>query len=165
MERKREKKPVPPRGKRWRRVVAGACVSASALAYAGLSGCSTVSYPQSPQFGDDGFQNVRKPRPLGWRETGKLWWDFLVGGKPAGTVPTRSIPVQAVTRGDSPSVLIVNSRSEVEERKVKLGLETPAKVEVVEGLAEGEMVLIGSRSQFKPGQKVTTKVLARKEAE
>ena len=98
MPRKNENRTAPLRGKRWRRVAAAACVSASAFAYAGLSGCSTVSYPQSPQFGDDGFQNVRKPRPLGWRETSKLWWDFLVGGKPAGTVPTRSIPVQAVTR-------------------------------------------------------------------
>lgn len=89
--------PARPGRRRWRRIAAAACVSATAVAYAGLSGCSTVPYPQSPQYGEDGFQNVRKPRPLGWRETGRLWWDFLVGGKPAGTVPARGIPVQAVT--------------------------------------------------------------------
>jgi L-ascorbate metabolism protein UlaG (beta-lactamase superfamily) len=87
-----------PRRKRLKRLAAAACVSAGAVAYAGTSGCSTLSYPQSPQFGEDGFQNERKPRPLGWRETSKLWWDFLVGGKPAGTVPSSAIPVQALTR-------------------------------------------------------------------
>jgi L-ascorbate metabolism protein UlaG (beta-lactamase superfamily) len=91
-------RPEPRKGRRHlRRLVAAACVSATAFGYAGLSGCSTVAYPQSPQFGEDGFQNVRKPRPLGWRQTGKLWWDFLIGGKPAGTVPAGTIPVQALT--------------------------------------------------------------------
>lgn len=90
--------PMPRRGKRLKRIAAAACVSATAFAYAGLSGCATLSYPQSPQFGEDGFQNERKPRALGWRDTGKLWWDFLVGGKPAGTVPTGAIPVQSLSR-------------------------------------------------------------------
>ena len=85
----------PRKGRRHlRRLAAAACVSATAFGYASLSGCSTVPYPQSPQFGEDGFQNTRKPRPLGWRQTGRLWWDFLIGGKPAGTVPAGTIPVQ-----------------------------------------------------------------------
>ncbi len=89
--------PVPRRRKRLKRLAAAACVSATAFAYAGLSGCATLSYPQSPQFGEDGFQNERKPRPMGWRQTSKLWWDFLVTGK-RRTVPTGSIPMQALTR-------------------------------------------------------------------
>jgi hypothetical protein len=37
---------------------------------------------------------------------------------------------------------------------VTLGLETPTSYEVLAGLKEGDLVLIGSRSQVKPGQKV-----------
>lgn len=68
-----------------------------------------------------------------------------------------SVPVQAVTRGESPSVLVINSRQELEERRVKLGLETPTSIEIVEGLKEGDSVVLGSRTLFKPGQKVEAK--------
>ncbi|SDQ87028.1 L-ascorbate metabolism protein UlaG, beta-lactamase superfamily [Pseudoxanthomonas sp. CF385] len=88
-----------PMRRRWRRMAAAVCVSATAAAYAGASGCSTLAYPQSPQYGEDGFQNERKPQPLGWRQTSKLWWDFLVGGKPKGTVPAHAIQVQPLSPG------------------------------------------------------------------
>jgi hypothetical protein len=42
---------------------------------------------------------------------------------------------------------------------VTLGLETPNRFEVVSGLKEGELVLIGSRSQFSAGEKVAPKVI------
>ena len=71
-----------------------------------------------------------------------------------------SVPVQAVTRGESPSVLVINSRQELEERRVKLGLETPTSIEIVEGLKEGDSVVLGSRTLFKPGQKVEAKTTA-----
>jgi hypothetical protein len=48
----------------------------------------------------------------------------------------------------------VNPNRELEERGVTLGLETPARYEVVAGLKEGELVLIGSRSQVKVGEKI-----------
>jgi hypothetical protein len=38
-------------------------------------------------------------------------------------------------------------------------LETPGKYEVVDGLKEGDLVMIGSRSQVKPGQKVEAKLI------
>ena len=88
-----------PMRRRWRRMAAAVCVSATAAAYAGASGCSTLAYPQSPQYGEDGFQNEHKPQPLGWRQTSKLWWDFLVGGKPKGTVPAHAIQVQPLSPG------------------------------------------------------------------
>ena len=40
-----------------------------------------------------------------------------------------------------------------------LGLETPTNYEVLAGLKEGDLVLIGSRSQVKPGQKVEPKLI------
>jgi hypothetical protein len=43
---------------------------------------------------------------------------------------------------------------------VTLGLETPTSYEVLAGLKEGDLVLIGSRSQVKPGQKVEPKLIS-----
>jgi multidrug efflux pump subunit AcrA (membrane-fusion protein) len=57
------------------------------------------------------------------------------------------------------SVYVINSQNEIEERPVTLGLETPNRFEVVSGLQEGELVLIGSRSQFSAGEKVAPKVI------
>jgi hypothetical protein len=42
---------------------------------------------------------------------------------------------------------------------VKLGLEMPDKYEVASGLKEGDLVIVGSRSQFKAGQKVAAKLV------
>ena len=49
---------------------------------------------------------------------------------------------------------------ELEERPVKLGLETPAKYEVLSGLAEGDLVMIGNPGQLTAGQKVEPHVTA-----
>ena len=71
-----------------------------------------------------------------------------------------AIPLGAVMRGAKPSVLIVGLvNSTVEEREIKLGLETASKVEVLAGLKAGDQVFVGSRSQVKPGQKVQAKVV------
>jgi RND family efflux transporter MFP subunit len=70
-----------------------------------------------------------------------------------------SIPIQAVPPGQMSSVYVINSQNEIEERPVTLGLETPNRFEVVSGLKEGELVLIGSRSQFSAGEKVAPKVI------
>jgi RND family efflux transporter MFP subunit len=70
-----------------------------------------------------------------------------------------SIPIQAVPPGQMSSVYVINSQNEIEERPVTLGLETPSRYEVVSGLKEGEWVLIGDRSQFRPGQKVAPKMV------
>jgi RND family efflux transporter MFP subunit len=70
-----------------------------------------------------------------------------------------SVPIQAVERGKSPSVLLVNGGRTLEERSVKLGLETPERVEILSGLKEGDLVVIGSRTLFKPGQKVEPKLI------
>jgi RND family efflux transporter MFP subunit len=67
------------------------------------------------------------------------------------------IPTEAVSTDKKTSVYVVNREQKIEERTVTLGLETPGKYEVLAGLKDGELVVIGSRSQFKPGQKVEAK--------
>jgi RND family efflux transporter MFP subunit len=66
-----------------------------------------------------------------------------------------SIPTQAVS-GEKRTVYVVNAKNEIEERAVTLGLETPNRYEVTSGLKEGDLVMIGGRTQIQPGQKVTT---------
>jgi RND family efflux transporter MFP subunit len=68
-----------------------------------------------------------------------------------------AIPTQAVSAGQKSTVYVVNGKGEIEERAVKLGLETPDKWEVLSGLQEGDVVMVGSRSEVRPGQKVATK--------
>jgi RND family efflux transporter MFP subunit len=70
-----------------------------------------------------------------------------------------SIPIQAVPPGQTSSVYVIDSENQIEERPVKLGLETPDRFEVISGLKEGELVLMGSRSQFSAGEKVAPKVI------
>jgi RND family efflux transporter MFP subunit len=69
-----------------------------------------------------------------------------------------AIPLTAVsTQGDKTSVLIVNGENKVEERPVKLGIQTANRAEVIAGLHEGDLVVIGSRSQVQAGLTVTPK--------
>jgi len=70
-----------------------------------------------------------------------------------------SIPSEAVSSDKKPTVYVVDASGEVQERAITLGLETPTHYEVTAGLNEGELVLIGSRSQVRPGQKVEAKVI------
>lgn len=67
-----------------------------------------------------------------------------------------AIPLEAV-HGDK--VFVVNSNHELEERQVKLGLETPAKYEVLSGLNEGELVVVGKQAGLHTGEKIEPKVL------
>lgn len=70
-----------------------------------------------------------------------------------------AVPLAAIARGAQPNLYIVRPDRTLEQRPVKLGIETAAKVEILAGLKEGELVFVGSRSQVKPGQKVEPKVV------
>jgi len=70
-----------------------------------------------------------------------------------------AIPIQTSASGGTTRVLVVNANHEIEERSVTLGLETPSKYEVVFGLREGDLVMMGNPAQLKPGQKVETKTI------
>jgi RND family efflux transporter MFP subunit len=67
------------------------------------------------------------------------------------------IPTEAVAGDKKNTVYVVTPNHEIEERTVTLGLETPDKYEVVSGLSEGDLVVMGNRTQFQPGQKVEPK--------
>jgi len=66
-----------------------------------------------------------------------------------------AVPLQAIERtGEATSVDVVTPENKVDMRTVKLGIETSTDAEVLGGLAEGEMVVVGDRSGLKPGQPV-----------
>jgi RND family efflux transporter MFP subunit len=83
-----------------------------------------------------------------------------------------SIPVTAVdltsgeasqqpkegANGKSGRVMVVTTGNRIEVRLVSLGLETANKVEVLSGLKEGDLVVIGERSSLQAGQEVQPKV-------
>jgi multidrug efflux pump subunit AcrA (membrane-fusion protein) len=70
-----------------------------------------------------------------------------------------TIPAEAISSHKSPTVFVLNQANEIEERPVTLGLETPDKLEVLSGVNENDLVIVGSRAQVKPGQKVEPKIL------
>jgi RND family efflux transporter MFP subunit len=70
-----------------------------------------------------------------------------------------AIPIEAVPPGQTNSVFVVNEQNVIEEQPVKLGLDTPAKYEVISGLKEGQLVVTGRFSEVRPGQKVDTRVV------
>ena len=47
----------------------------------------------------------------------------------------------------------------LEERIVKLGLETAMAAEIISGIGENDLVVLGSRSQLQSGQSVETKIV------
>jgi RND family efflux transporter MFP subunit len=69
------------------------------------------------------------------------------------------VPVQAVDRGDAKStVMVVNQAHQIEVRDVTLGAESAEKIELKSGVQEGDLVVLGNRSQLKPGATVTVKL-------
>lgn len=80
---------------------------------------------------------------------------------------TLTVPIQAVVRnGSEATVLVVNAENRLEERRVELGLEGARWVEVVSGLKENDRVLIGSRSEYRVGDRVEPKpIVENSEAE
>jgi RND family efflux transporter MFP subunit len=73
-----------------------------------------------------------------------------------------TVPLEAVALGadaSEGSVLVVNAKNILEERKVQLGLQGSTRVEVRVGLTDGEFVVIGSRNEFRAGMKVIPKVI------
>lgn len=65
------------------------------MLYMSLSACSTVPYPDSPQYHETAFRNPTPPKQPGWREGAGLWWRFMFGKSP-NTVPSTAIPVRRI---------------------------------------------------------------------
>lgn len=70
-----------------------------------------------------------------------------------------TVPIQSVTTGEKPSVLVVEN-GKIEKRYVTVGLESPEKAEIESGLEEGDLVVVGSRGSLQAGQPATPKLVA-----
>lgn len=72
------------------------------------------------------------------------------------TVPIQAVQASGENQG---TVLVVNQGNKIETRNVALGLQTATSDEIVSGLKDGELVLYGEQSQYKPGQLVLPQVV------
>jgi len=77
------------------------------------------------------------------------------------------VPVQAVqsTSEGQGVVLVVGADNRLEKRVVTIGLQTPARLEILSGLKEGDMVVFGQQGQYKQGEIVKPKLIEPAEAE
>jgi len=70
-----------------------------------------------------------------------------------------SLPIQAVAEANGVmSVYVIGKDGKVDERQVKVGLATPTRLEILEGVKEGELVFTGSRAAVRPGETVEPKI-------
>lgn len=74
-----------------------------------------------------------------------------------------AVPVQTINRSLNTTALIVKPDGILEERVVTIGMETPHFTEVLNGIREGEMVVLGAKSNMKPGLRVIPKLVASSE--
>ncbi len=70
-----------------------------------------------------------------------------------------SVPIQSVTLGQRPTIVVLNGDHRLEQRKVTLGLQTANKVEIRSGLADNELVLVAKEPGIQFGQKATGKLI------
>jgi RND family efflux transporter MFP subunit len=70
-----------------------------------------------------------------------------------------AVPLQALSSGDSPSILVVTKDGTIEERRVSVGMRTASLAEIKSGLSEGDLVVVGDRSGLTPGMAVSPKVV------
>ena len=72
-----------------------------------------------------------------------------------------AVPIPAVDAGGneaSGQVTLVTPDNRIEIRRVQLGLQSPAMIEVRSGLAEGDLVVLGNRSALHAGDQVRPKL-------
>jgi RND family efflux transporter MFP subunit len=70
-----------------------------------------------------------------------------------------TVPTEAISSDKTSSVYLIGPDQQIQERAVTVGLETPTEYEVLAGLKEGDLVMVGGRAQVKPGQKVQAKLV------
>jgi RND family efflux transporter MFP subunit len=69
-----------------------------------------------------------------------------------------TVPIQALEHGEEQTTVLVAANGVLERRPVKVGLETPDRAEITDGIHESELVVVGNRSQLRPGMAVNAKV-------
>ena len=74
-------------------------------------------------------------------------------------VPT--VPLQALSHeGNKTKVFVVTPNGELDDREVKVGLQTASDAEILSGLNDGEQVVISDLSGLKAGERVHTQTMA-----
>ncbi len=68
-----------------------------------------------------------------------------------------AIPIQCVSSGDHPTVFVLNNDHKVEERPVTIGLETSSMAEILSGLSDKDLIVMGSRSSIQLGETALAK--------
>jgi len=78
-----------------------------------------------------------------------------------------TIPLQTVQASgeDHGAVLVVGAGNRIERRDVTLGLQNADYGQVISGLKEGDLVLLGEQSQYKPGEQVAPQIVSAAETE
>jgi multidrug efflux pump subunit AcrA (membrane-fusion protein) len=72
-----------------------------------------------------------------------------------------SVPVDAVEgTGDAARAYVVDSQGVVHVSQVKVGIETPQQIEILNGLREGDTVIVGRHSGLQDGLKVQPKYMS-----
>jgi RND family efflux transporter MFP subunit len=73
---------------------------------------------------------------------------------------TLAVPVQAVSgHGATATVMVVDGNKTLQERQIDAGLETPYMTEVLSGLQESDLVVLGSRSRLRAGMPVEPRLV------
>lgn len=71
-----------------------------------------------------------------------------------------AVPLQAVDQnGNQTTVDVVDSSNKIQQRQISIDFQTPAYGDVVSGLQEGDMVVVGDRSDLKPGENVKPRMV------
>ena len=68
-----------------------------------------------------------------------------------------AVPIQCVSTGDKSTVLVLDKDQKIKEQTVTVGLETATMAEILSGLDEGDLVVVGSRSSVQVGQTAVAK--------
>jgi RND family efflux transporter MFP subunit len=66
-----------------------------------------------------------------------------------------AVPIECISTGEKSTVLMLDKNNKVKEQDITVGLETPNMAEVLGGLDEGDLVVVGSRSAVQIGQSAT----------
>ncbi len=69
-----------------------------------------------------------------------------------------TVPVQSISAGDTPTVLMIKD-NKIHRQTVTVGLETPDQAEILDGLSEGDLIVVGNRSALQDGQDVTPQLV------
>lgn len=84
-----------------------------------------------------------------------MYADVTLNIRRTGTVLT--LPVQAVDQTASqPFAYVVDAQGRIQKRALRLGVQTPARAEVLSGVKGGDRVVATDLSSFSPGEAVRT---------